>query len=254
MIKIVFGVIFFCLAYFWFAFNNSSSESIMSARALTSVIQAARGKHSATVIFIHGLGDSGNGWAPATASIAPLLPHVKFVLPNAPNQPVTLNNGMAMPSWYDIYSLEAIDREEDEKGMLASSRSINSLIQKEIDAGIPANRIVLAGFSQGSAMSLLTGLTTEYKIAGIVALSGYLPLRNTIFSMVADKKVPIFMGHGTADPVVQFQFGQMSSEQLQAKGYNVEFHAYPGMAHSCCDEELRHMAKFLQTVIPSEES
>ncbi|ORX90284.1 Phospholipase/carboxylesterase [Basidiobolus meristosporus CBS 931.73] len=224
----------------------------MSARALTSVIQAAKGKHSATVIFLHGLGDSGNGWAPATAAIAPLLPHVKFVLPNAPAQPVTLNFGMAMPSWYDIYSLDSINREEDEKGLLESSRIINTLIQKEIDNGIPANRIVLAGFSQGSAMSLLTGLTTEYKVAGIIGLSGYLPIRNKIFSMVSDNKPPIFMGHGTSDPVVQFQFGQGSSELLEAKGYNVEFHAYPGMAHSCCDEELSDMAKFLEKVIPPE--
>ncbi|KAK9764589.1 hypothetical protein K7432_007770 [Basidiobolus ranarum] len=221
--------------------------------SLSKVIQAASGKHTATVFFLHGLGDSGSGWAPATAFLAPMLSHVKFVLPNAPNRPVTLNQGMTMPSWYDIYSPDAINRAEDKNGMLESSRDIKKLIDEEIDAGIAANRIVIAGFSQGSAMALLTGLTIKHKLAGIIGLSGYLPLRHNIFSMTTENKIPIFMGHGTDDPVVPYQFGQMSSEQLQTQGYDVKFHAYPGMEHSCSEEELDDMAKFINKIIPPQD-
>ncbi|KAJ1991715.1 hypothetical protein H4R33_001271 [Dimargaris cristalligena] len=222
------------------------------AAPLTSVVQKALKKHTATVIFIHGLGDSGSGWAPVARELSQHLPHVKFVLPNAPVQPVTLNNGFKMPSWYDIYTLGDINRREDQEGMLRSVASINKLISEEVDQDIPSERIVVAGFSQGAAMTLLTGLTSERKLAGMAALSGYLPLRSLIFSMASDvsRSLPIFMAHGQEDEVVSYHFGQQSAEALKQKKYNVDFHTYPNMGHSSCLEEVQELTRFLARVLP----
>ncbi|CAG8748110.1 10779_t:CDS:2, partial [Gigaspora rosea] len=153
--------------------------------SLTSVVFNPIKTHTATVVFSHGLGDSGDGIAPAFLSLSKMLGHVKFIFPNAPSRPITVNGGMIMPAWYDISSLgENIEEiNEDEEGMLNSVRGINGIIRDEIDSGIPSNRIVIGGFSQGSAMALLVGLTSEYRFAGIAVLSGYLPLRNKIFKI-----------------------------------------------------------------------
>ncbi|KAF9356714.1 hypothetical protein BGX26_004870 [Mortierella sp. AD094] len=214
-------------------------------KKLTSVIQAASGKHSATVIFIHGLGDSGAGWAPVGEDLGRFLPHVKFIFPNAPNMPVTLNYGMQMPSWYDIKSLGNLDQEQDE--------AVMQIIREEVDEhGIPANRIVIGGFSQGCVMGLMTGLTSEYKFAGIVSLSGYMPLHKKIMSMVTDanRKTPIFWGHGDADQVVQYQFGERSVELLKQNKYNVKFNTYRNMGHSSSPQEIRDLLEFLKETIP----
>ncbi|KAI9596509.1 Phospholipase/carboxylesterase/thioesterase [Syncephalis fuscata] len=223
-------------------------------KPLTAIEQAPRKKHTATVFFIHGLGDSGAGWAPVTEELAELMPHVKFVLPNAPTRPVTLNFGMSMPAWYDIQSLAEMDQDEDDKGLSDSLAKLTKLIRDEIYKGIPSNRIVIGGFSQGSAMALLTGMTFDFKLAGIVSLSGYLPLRTKISTMMSDanRKTPIFMGHGDSDEVVQYKFGTLSEQTLKKLGYPVTFKAYRGMGHSSSPEELRDMLKFLQEVIPAE--
>ncbi|KAJ1972868.1 hypothetical protein H4R34_005262 [Dimargaris verticillata] len=220
---------------------------------LGKIVQTALSTHTATVIFIHGLGDSGHGWAPVAKELAKILPHVKFILPHAPAQPVTLNFGMEMPSWYDIKSLDKIDDTEDEAGILQSVARINQLIGDEVNNNIPAHRVAVAGFSQGAAVSLLTGLTSERKLGAIAALSGYLPLSTKVFSMASDanKQTPIFMGHGDEDEVVRFQYGQGSSEALKAKGYTVAFHKYPHMAHSCCNDEIRDLAMFLASALPN---
>ncbi|KAJ1740383.1 hypothetical protein LPJ68_003825 [Coemansia sp. RSA 1086] len=216
---------------------------------LNKLVVRATSAHTATVIFIHGLGDSGAGWQPVAQILSRTLPHVKFVLPHAPEQPVTLNGGFRMPSWYDIRSLDKIASNEDEDGMNVSMRKINELIREEIDSGIPANRIVLGGFSQGGAMTLFTGLQSEMRLAGLAVLSGYMPVRERLIARATDasKQVPIFHGHGTADEVVLYQYGEMTSNLLQQKGYNVDFHSYNHMGHATCNEELpSNRLQFLQ--------
>ncbi|KAJ1956684.1 hypothetical protein GGI12_005243 [Dipsacomyces acuminosporus] len=220
--------------------------------ALTSVILRPRTAHTASVIFLHGLGDSGDGWKPVAQMLTRSLPHVKFILPNAPLMPVSLNFGMVMPSWYDIKSLDKLASQEDEAGMRASMIQINRIVSDEIASGIPAERIVLGGFSQGGAMTLFTGLQSEYRLGGMAVLSAYLPIRDRIFSMAteASKQVPIFQGHGTADGVVLFEYGKMTAEALESKGYKHEFHAYEYMEHSSCEDEIRQLLMFLKKNIP----
>ncbi|KAJ1851030.1 hypothetical protein LPJ73_003188 [Coemansia sp. RSA 2703] len=223
--------------------------------SLSTVVVKARQAHTATLIFIHGLGDSGYGWKPVAEVLSRQLPHVKFVLPNAPEQPVTLNAGFRMPSWYDIRSLNKLANDEDEAGMNSSMVKINQVIQAELDQGIPANRIVLGGFSQGGAMTLFTGLQTEYRLGGLVVLSGYLPMRERLLSRAteASKKIPIFQAHGTADEVVKYQYGQMTQEALKKSGYIVEFNEYENMGHQSCSEELNDLKEFLEKQIPSKQ-
>ncbi|KAJ1927906.1 hypothetical protein EC988_010201, partial [Linderina pennispora] len=154
--------------------------------ALTSVVLKARAQHTASVIFLHGLGDSGHGWAPVAQILSRTLPHVKFILPNAPESPVTLNFGMSMPSWYDIRSLERVTKDEDEAGMRESMIKVNKIISDEVAAGISPERIVLGGFSQGGAMTLFTGLQSELKLGGLIVLSAYLPIRDRIFQLATE--------------------------------------------------------------------
>ncbi|KAJ2784777.1 hypothetical protein H4R18_000904 [Coemansia javaensis] len=223
--------------------------------SLSSVVVRAKARHTASVIFIHGLGDTGYGWEPVAQLLSRSLPHVKFVLPTAPEQPVTLNGGFRMPSWFDIRSLNKIAVDEDEDGMNASLRRLNELVRAEIDSGIPAKRIVLGGFSQGGAMSLFTGLQLEHQLAGLAVLSGYLPVRERIMARATDasKRTPIFQAHGTADEVVLYQYGEMTAEALRQSGYAVDFHSYRHMGHSSCDEELRDLLAFLTKCLPEQD-
>jgi len=222
------------------------------ASTLTAVLQQPRTRHTATIFMLHGLGDSGQGWAPTTQGLAKFLPHVKWVLPNAPLKPVTLNGGAMMPAWYDIVDLDVTETAEDEKGLLESMLGVTKLIRQEIDAGIPASRIVIVGFSQGGAVTLLTGLTSEFRFAGIVGLSTYLPLHKKIFTMASDanKNTPIFLCHGDIDAVVKYQFGQASAKALTNKGYKTEFNTYQNMSHSTSEKELKDVVKFLVQVLP----
>ncbi|BGO95130.1 RHTO0S01e01420g1_1 [Rhodotorula toruloides] len=217
-------------------------------------------KHSATIIFLHGLGDSSAGWVPLAAALRQKkqFGHVKFVLPTAPVQPVTANGGYRMTSWFDIQDLGPAGlRAEDDTGMLSSVRSISSLISSEIDSGIPANQIVVGGFSQGAVIGYLTALTSERKLAGVVALSGFLGMADKVKSMLSDHatSLPIFHGHGDADPVVQYKWGQQTIAKLEELGFkSVEFKTYPRMGHSFCDEEQRDLERFLEKVLPAEPS
>jgi len=221
----------------------------------------ATGKHTATIIFSHGLGDSGQGWSFLANMLGPRMQHITWIFPNAPVQPVTVNMGMSMPSWYDIMELgsDATEgRSEDEKGMLESARSINTIITEQIDAGIDSGRILVGGFSQGGVIGVLTGLTSERKLAGIVALSCYVPLRSKMASMRSDTalKFPVFWGHGTADPVVPYAWGKRSVEFLKdTLGMRaVTFKSYPRMEHSANEEELAHLGDFISQVLPDENS
>ncbi|KAI1307475.1 Phospholipase/carboxylesterase/thioesterase [Xylaria venustula] len=229
----------------------------------TPLLFAASAKHTATVIFLHGLGDTGVGWASAveTWNRRGKLNEVKWVLPHAPRIPITAAEGMIIPGWFDIAGLnggiEDIRGRQDETGLLKTRDYVNSLIQAEIDAGIPANRIVLGGFSQGGAMALLTGLTAKVKLAGVVGLSCWLPLDSKFPSLVQESdlnhETPIFLAHGTADHVVPTPLGQMSYEILKKENFPVTMKTYPGMAHAACLEEMDEVEAFFYSRLPPQE-
>jgi len=227
----------------------------MAAKA--PLVVPAIKRHTATVIFCHGLGDSGAGWIFLAENWRrrSKFEEVSFVFPNAPKIPITINMGMNMPGWYDIKSLSTLDdREEDEMGITKSLEYTHGLIEQEIAKGIPADRIVIGGFSQGGAMSLLSGVTSKNKLGGIVGLSCYLLLRKTIKDRIPtdnpNQNVPIFMGHGDADAVVAHKWGKLSAEELEKHGYKVEFRTYKGMGHSADPSEIDHLEAYLNQQIP----
>ncbi|WP_295545953.1 dienelactone hydrolase family protein [uncultured Pseudacidovorax sp.] len=204
----------------------------------------------ATVMLMHGLGADGNDFVPivremqgALAGIGP----VRFVFPNAPVRPVTINGGYVMPAWYDILGP---GRPEDEAGLRQSMAAIEELLARERERGIPSERTVIAGFSQGCAMALLTGLRHASPLAGIVGLSGYLPLadRTATERHAANQATPIFLAHGTRDNVVVLPRAELARDTLQGLGHAVEWHAYP-MEHTVCMEEIADIAAFLQRVL-----
>ena len=205
---------------------------------------------TATVIWLHGLGADGNDFA----SLVPELvrqgcPTVRFVFPHAPSIPVTINGGYVMPAWYDIMGANLSDRQDD-RGIQKSEWAVQALIRHEVERGIPHDRMVLAGFSQGCAMALHTGLRYEERLAGIVALSGFLPLMETIASErhAANARTPVFMAHGTQDPVVMLQHGEVSRDALVRLGHPVQWHTYP-MEHSVHPREVADIAAFLRQVL-----
>jgi phospholipase/carboxylesterase len=209
---------------------------------------------TAAVIWLHGLGASGDDFA----AIVPELdlsacPAIRFVFPHAPQRPVTLNGGYVMPAWYDIFGTElgaGAVRRDDAVGIQASARAVEALIAREVSRGIAANHIVIAGFSQGCAMALHVGLRHPEKLAGIMALSGYLPLAETLAAerSPANAETPIFMAHGTQDPVVIPARGAAAHSQLTALGYTVQWHTYP-MPHSVHPREVADISAFLRQVL-----
>jgi phospholipase/carboxylesterase len=204
----------------------------------------------ATVLLMHGLGADGNDFVPIAQELdLSAVGPVRFVFPNAPQIPVTINGGMRMPAWYDILGAD-LARREDEAGLRASQGAIEALLAREKERGIAAERIVIAGFSQGCAMALLTGLRHAERLAGIVALSGYLPLAATTAAErhSANTHTPIFMGHGRQDGVVLHSRASASHDALRALGYSVDWHEYP-MAHSVCREEIEDLNQWLNRVL-----
>ena len=205
---------------------------------------------TAAVIWLHGLGADGNDFA----GLVPELdlkgcPPIRFVFPHAPSIPITINGGYVMPGWYDLYGMDLVSRQDD-RGIQKSEWAINALIENEVARGIPYERIVLAGFSQGCAMALHTALRLPHKIAGVMALSGYLPLADRFPSErhAANAHTPIFMAHGTQDQVVVIQRGEESRDALAKLGHPVQWHAYP-MPHSVHPREIADIAAFLQQVL-----
>jgi phospholipase/carboxylesterase len=176
-------------------------------------------------------------------------PAARYVFPHAPTRPVTINGGYVMRAWYDILGTDLV-RREDESGVRDSQRQVEALIAHEVSRGTPRSRIVLAGFSQGGAITLHTGLRQAEPLAGLLALSTYLPLAATFDTerTEAGQRVPIFMAHGRSDPVIPLARATASRDQLQAAGYAVEWHEYD-MPHSVCEEEIRHIAGFLRRVL-----
>ncbi len=205
---------------------------------------------SATVIVLHGLGADGNDFVPIVEELPrPQALAIRFVFPHAPVRPVTISNGLPMRAWYDI-AADDLTRRADLGGVRASRAQIEALIDREKARGIAARRLVLAGFSQGGAVALYTGLRHAERLAGIAALSAYLidgPGLEREAS-AANRDVPMFMAHGTADPVVQFHWGEQSRAMLETAGYDVEWHAYP-MGHSVVWEEIEALGAFLARVL-----
>ena len=220
----------------------------MTSSPLETLEFATSPTPEAAVIVLHGLGADGNDFVPVAQMLDPGV-GVRYVFPNAPEMPVTINNGYVMRAWYDIREGDLTQR-EDEAGLRRSQQAIDALIEREIARGIPAHRIVLMGFSQGCAMTLLSGLRQSHRLAGLVGLSGYLPLAATTAAECnpANQNTPIFLAHGTEDPVVPLQRAIASRDQLQALGYRVDWHQYP-MPHSVCPDEVADIDAFLKRVL-----
>lgn len=210
--------------------------------------QETRPNPDASVIWLHGLGADGYDFAPIVPDLhLPEEAAIRFIFPHAPSRAVTVNNGYVMPAWFDIRH----DRgDEDEAGLRRSQAAIEALLAHEKARGMPAHRIVLGGFSQGCAMALLTGLRHTERLAGIVGMSGYLPLAGTLAAerSAANADVPIFLAHGTQDEMVALPRATASRDALQALGYGVDWHAYP-MGHSVCMEEVGDLRGWLLNVL-----
>jgi phospholipase/carboxylesterase len=204
----------------------------------------------ASIIVLHGLGADGNDFVPICNELElDAVGAVRFVLPHAPMRKVTINAGYVMRAWYDILGTELV-RVEDEPGLRASVQEVQALIARENARGVPSQRIVLAGFSQGCAMTLLTGVRHGERLAGLAGLSGYLPLAATTAAerSAANRDVPIFQAHGLHDPMIPVQRGRASRDALQALGYPVEWHEY-AMEHSLCLEEVADLNAWLLRVL-----
>lgn len=203
-----------------------------------------------SIIWLHGLGADANDFAPLVPELVrPHWPAIRFVFPNAPVQPVTVNGGMRMRSWYDIVSFDLAGR-ADPKGVDESVARVEALVAREVARGIPASRIVLAGFSQGGAVTLAAGLRRTEPLAGLVALSTYLPLDTAALARLGDtpataRRQPVFVAHGRQDPVVPFAAGQDAARRLRELGMDVAFHDYP-MAHQVCMEEVDDLRAWLE--------
>lgn len=218
---------------------------------MLDALEVATGpKPTAAVIWLHGLGADGNDFAPIVPELDLPAAPVRFVFPHAPSMPVTINGGYVMPAWYDILGTD-INRREDEAGVRASQKAVEQLIEREHERGVAPNRIVLAGFSQGGAIAFQTALRRSQPLAGVMALSTYVPLAATLAAErnAASNAVPIFMAHGTYDPIIPLATAERSRDLLQGLGYAVDWHEYP-MEHSVCPEEIAAIGAFLRKVLP----
>lgn len=203
-----------------------------------------------SIIWLHGLGADGNDFAslPGQMQISKKFP-IRFIFPHAPHRSITINGGMQMRAWYDILEL-SLDSREDAAGVHESRAAIEELIDTEVQKGIPTKNIFLAGFSQGGAMALHTGLLYQHKLAGIIALSTYLPLAQEFPTQERDSNISskIFMAHGHYDPILPLNFGKQSCALLEKLGYAVAWHDYP-MEHGVCGEEVMDLDRWLHELL-----
>lgn len=219
----------------------------MSLTPDQAIIVEPRGQAESCVIWLHGLGDSGAGFAPVVSMLdLPENHKIRFIFPHAPEQAVTINGGFVMRAWYDIKSIDLLDR-ADMSGVEESEVLVKDIIQDQIYAGIPADKIVLAGFSQGGVMSLFTGLRYPEKLAGIMALSCYLPQGDALPAEVheANKQTPVLQHHGEQDPVVPISAGKMANKALVGAGYEVEWKSF-SMPHSVLPQQLTEIGQWLR--------
>ena len=218
---------------------------------LEAIVVEPKGHASDCVIWMHGLGADGHDFANLLPMMGFSENHsVRFIFPHAPVRPVTLNQGHPMRAWYDIFGISA-SAKQDEAGIHAMNQMIVELIQSQIKGGIASSRILLAGFSQGGAMALFSALSFNEPLAGVMALSTYLPLADMIEACchTANRKLPIFMSHGQYDGIIPLHFAEGSKNHLLKLGYPVDWQVYP-MDHSVCAEELVHMRSFLNQALP----
>lgn len=210
------------------------------------IIEPAR-QHRSSVIWLHGLGADGHDFEPVVPELGLPGDHgIRFIFPHAPVRPVTINGGIPMRAWYDVRHPD-LRMQEDTAAIRESSAIIGDYIERELSAGIPAESIILAGFSQGGAIALYCGLRYPQKLAGILALSTYLPLPDSLAdeASAANSETPILMCHGMYDPVIPVSAGEQSRDRLQQSGYRVTWHSYP-MQHAVCMEEIRLIAGWLK--------
>jgi phospholipase/carboxylesterase len=222
----------------------------MSAALLETVVIDAAPEPEATIIWLHGLGADGHDFEPVVPQLQAAVTHpLRFIFPHAPVRPVSLNGGMPMRAWYDLLGLDRHSA-QDERGLADSAGRVSALIERESARGIAAGRVVIAGFSQGGALSLYLGARYGQTLAGIVALSCYLPVDWALGAeaVAANRQTPIFMAHGSHDAVIDESMGRQSCAVLQAHGYPVEWHSYP-MGHTVCEQEITAIAAFLQRVL-----
>ena len=219
----------------------------MSPPALESIEIETAPDPQASIIWMHGLGADGSDFAPLAGEIELPVP-VRYIFPHAPMMPVSINGGYVMRAWYDIS--DAAIRREDEQGVRASQQSVEALLAREKARGISAQRIVLAGFSQGGAIALQSGLRHGERLAGIMALSTYVPLADTLAAEAhaANRTLPIFMAHGSADPMIPCARARASRDLLLQQAYAVEWHEYP-MQHAVCAQEIADIGAWLRRVL-----
>ncbi|CUM66314.1 uncharacterized protein PRCAT00003976001 [Priceomyces carsonii] len=227
--------------------------SAVRTKALTGTAQGA-------IIFLHGLGDTGEGWSwlPQLIKQSNLIPNcnsIEYVFPNAPTIPISVNGGYMMPGWFDIFEFGNPNAKQDVDGILKSCKLLESLIKEQMEVNkIPAEKIIIGGFSQGAAISLATAALLDFKIGGVVALSGFCSIQSQIERLYnksgVNAETPVFQGHGTVDPVIAYDFGKESSEFYNALVFRrLKFHTYSGVAHSASEEELKDVIKFIGGIL-----
>ncbi|MCI0401812.1 MAG: alpha/beta hydrolase [Gammaproteobacteria bacterium] len=214
---------------------------------LDAVVIPSASAHKTSVIWLHGLGADGHDFEPIVPELKLPADHgIQFIFPHAPYRAITINGGLTMRAWYDVKDPN-LTKCEDVEGITDSSRILTEFIDAERGRGIAANKILLAGFSQGGAIALHTALRFPYRLAGVLALSTYLPMASQLREEVhpANSGIPIFMAHGKADPVIPLFQGLRSFEQLKKMNYMIEWHVYP-MLHAVCPQELAEISSWLQ--------
>ncbi|XP_015255350.1 PREDICTED: acyl-protein thioesterase 2 [Cyprinodon variegatus] len=231
--------------------NNMSVPLLAEAVTVSGTEkETAAVSRNQTLLNIWGLEETGHGWAETLTGIR--LPHVKFICPHAPRIPVTLNMKSMMPAWFDLMGLSP-DAPEDESGIKRAAESIRAIIDHEARNGIPPHRIIIGGFSQGGALSLYTALTSHYQLAGVLALSCWLPLHRSFPSASSGhKNLPILQCHGEMDMMIPVQFGAMTAEKLKyiVDPQMVTFKSYPGVNHSSCPQEMADVKEFIEKYLP----
>lgn len=215
------------------------------------IIEVGSESPDSCVIWLHGLGADGHDFEPLVPELKlDMGMNTRFIFPHAPMIPVTINQGFVMRAWFDI-RVASIDAEQDEKGIRDSAERVNQMIAEQVKAGIKTERIVLAGFSQGGAIVLQVALRYPEPLAGIIALSTYLPLAGTLAreKSKANSAIPIFLAHGSVDPVIAVDLGRQSRALLEKQGYKPEWHEYNGMQHSVSEKEIYDIAEWLEQIL-----
>lgn len=216
------------------------------------VLPPKKTPQTGTVIFCHGLGDTAYGWKDAMEMVQTKLPSVKFILPTAPKNPVTLNGGMRMTSWYDIVSLDKSDvSKEAFVGIDESRKTVQAFIEEEIKNGIAPEKIVLGGFSQGGAVTIYTAFQQHHVLGGALVLSSYVPFYHEFAKRITEegKKTPLFMAHGDEDPLIRLEYSKESFEILKKSGVQGSYKVYEGMAHSANYEEINDVTAWLTKIL-----